>query len=170
MTHNLSDAKILAAGPEDLPDIKDIANTIWYEHYPGIITHEQIAYMLALDYSLETMTRDLATGVSIDKLVVCGVMVGFAAYGATNKEGTMKLHKLYLLQAFHGQGLGSLLLTHVEDEARKAGFESITLNVNKHNHVALKTYQRNGYGQQESVLVDIGSGFFMDDYVMAKGL
>jgi|TARA_B100001964_G_scaffold240422_1_gene310177 hypothetical protein len=36
-------AKILAAGPDDLPDVKDIAYAIWYEHYPGIITHKQIA-------------------------------------------------------------------------------------------------------------------------------
>jgi|TARA_B100001964_G_C14150644_1_gene561870 ribosomal protein S18 acetylase RimI-like enzyme len=163
-------AKILDAGLDDLPDIKEIANTIWFEHYPGIITHEQIAYMLARDYSLETMTNDLAAGVSIDKLVVGEALAGFASYGATKNEEVIKLHKLYLLKTFHGRGLGSMLLAHVENKAQQAGFKSITLNVNKNNQAALNTYRSNGYENHQSVLVDIGGGFFMDDYVMAKAL
>ena len=165
-----ADVKILNAGQDDLPAIQDIANTIWYEHYPGIISHRQIAYMLALDYSLDAMNEDLAMGISMDKLLVDETLAGFAAYGPTGREEVVKLHKLYLLQSFHGQGLGSMFLAHVEDECRKRGYKSIILNVNKNNHDAIKAYRRNGYVNRESVLADIGDGFFMDDYVMAKML
>ncbi len=163
-----ANGKILKAGPDDLPAIQEIARTIWHEHYPGIITHQQIAYMLALDYSLEAMKKDLVTGISMDMLIVGETLAGFAAYGPTGREEVIKLHKLYLLQSFHGQGLGSMFLTHVETQCTKQGFKSIVLNVNKKNQSAIKAYRRNGYTNQESVLADIGGGFFMDDYVMAK--
>lgn len=167
--HN-ENTKILKAVPDDLPAIQNIANTIWYEHYPGIISDEQIAYMLALDYSLESMNRDLTTGISMDKLMVGETLAGFTAYGPTGQVEVVKLHKLYLLQSFHGQGLGSMLLTHVEEKCRSDGFKSIILTVNKNNRIASKAYLRNGWVVQESVRMDIGGGFFMDDYVMGKPL
>ena len=167
---SVANIKILKAEPDDLPAIQEIASIIWHEHYPSIITQRQIVYMLALDYSLEAMNKDLVAGISMDMLIVGETLAGFAAYGPTGHEEVIKLHKLYLLQSFHGQGLGSMFLAHIEHECIEQGFKSIVLNVNKNNHSAIKTYRRNGYINQESVLADIGGGFFMDDYVMAKDL
>jgi len=42
--------------------------------------------------------------------------------------------------------------------------------VNKRNVRAIKAYQRNGFEIADSVVTDIGGGFVMDDYVMAKDL
>ena len=44
------------------------------------------------------------------------------------------------------------------------------LSVNKHNTRAIAAYRRNGFVIAESVVTDIGGGFVMDDYVMAKNL
>jgi hypothetical protein len=44
------------------------------------------------------------------------------------------------------------------------------LTVNKRNAKAMAAYQRNGFTLTESVVVDIGGGFVMDDYVMTKEL
>ena len=54
------------------------------------------------------------------------------------------------------------------DALRNAG--TLILNVNKHNAPSIAFYERCGYAVRESVVVDIGGGFVMDDHVMAKAL
>jgi ribosomal protein S18 acetylase RimI-like enzyme len=54
--------------------------------------------------------------------------------------------------------------------AKNAGFAKLRLNVNKYNAKAIKAYQRNNFVTVESVKIDIGNGFFMDDFVMEKEL
>jgi ribosomal protein S18 acetylase RimI-like enzyme len=80
----------------------------------------------------------------------------------------MKLHKLYLLPELHDRGLGSRLLQQVEGEVRTGGARRLILSVNKRNIKAITAYKRNGFVIVESVVTDIGNGFVMDDYIMAK--
>lgn len=167
---SLSSIEILPAGHNDLAAIQQIARTIWFEHYPGIITKEQINYMLAQDYTVESLNRDLERGVSIDRLIVNSELQGFAAYGQYDDTLDYKLHKLYVMKSFHGQGLGSMLLTHAEKQCANKGAQRLVLNVNKNNEKAIRAYERNGYVKLESVIVDIGGGFVMDDYIMGRRL
>ncbi len=51
-----------------------------------------------------------------------------------------------------------------------AGAHRLILSVNKRNAQAIAAYKRNGFVIAESVVTDIGGGFVMDDYVMAKGI
>lgn len=82
----------------------------------------------------------------------------------------MKLHKLYLDFSYHGRGIGSNALQYAIDVARKQGYRFLRLNVNKENENALRAYRRNGFQQVEAVKIDIGGGFFMDDFVMEIAL
>ena len=176
--------RIVPAAEEHLPAIAGLAAVIWRACYPGIITLAQIDYMLARMYSPDTMREEIqAQGIRYDRLLVGEEFVGFASYGpmeagtpaydvrtAQRAVPTFKLHKLYLLPELHGRGLGSLLLQHCEAEARKLGARRLILSVNKRNAKAIAAYQRNGFVIAESVVTDIGGGFVMDDYVMAKEL
>lgn len=153
-----------------MPAIIDLAGVIWRECYPGIITREQIEYMLAKMYSLETLREELQSGIRYERLIVDGKLAGFASYGSVEAAGAFKLHKLYVLPACHGRGFGSLLLKHCEAECRKLGARLVTLNVNKRNLKAIAAYERNGFSIAESVVAGIGHGFVMDDYVMTKPL
>ena len=83
---------------------------------------------------------------------------------------TFKLHKIYLHPDWQGRGLGSRLLQHCEGEILKSGGRRLILSVNKRNAKAIAAYQRNGFIIAKSVVTDIGGGFVMDDYVMAKNL
>ena len=160
---------ILPATETDLPAIARLAGVIWRAYYPGIISTEQIDYMLAKMYSLETLREEICLrAIRYERLLVGDEMAGFAAHGPTEQPKVFKLHKIYLHPAWHGRGLGSLLLRHCEREVCKLGADRLTLTVNKRNAKAIAAYQRNGFAITDPVVVDIGGGFVMDDYVMAK--
>ena len=80
----------------------------------------------------------------------------------------MKLDKVYVHDRYRGKGYGSALLRHVEAQARSRGMETLYLQVNKGNTRSIAAYRRNGFEVIGTVKVDIGGGFWMDDYVLEK--
>ena len=62
------------------------------------------------------------------------------------------------------------MLKQAEQKIKAAGFRKVRLNVNKNNSKAIRAYERNNFVNIESVKIDIGNGFFMDDFVMEKTL
>ena len=161
--------EILPAGEEHLPALAELAGVIWRQHYPGIISHAQIDYMLDKMYSLDTLREEIRSrNIRFYRLLADGQFAGFASIGPTKSAGEMKLHKLYLLPELHGRGFGSRLLKHCEAEARRLGARRLILAVNKRNTKAVVAYQRNGFTVAESVVTDFGGGFVMDDFIMTK--
>ncbi len=156
---------------QQLSDIAELAGQIWRAHYPGIISREQIDYMLARMYAPASLHAEVhQENIRFYQLLLHGHLTGFAAVGPTNHAGIFKLHKLYLRPERHGCGLGKQLLHHCEMEAARLGAHSLRLAVNKRNLRALVFYERQGYAVTESVVADIGGGFVMDDYLMGKPL
>lgn len=167
----MSEAQIKPATVEHLPAIRDLAAVIWRAHYPGIISREQIDYMLGRMYALDTLRDELLNqSIRFERMLWANELVGFAAFGPLADPASWKLHKLYLLPKLHGKGLGTKLLNHCEIQVQSLGAQRLLLNVNKRNTRALAAYERNGYTVLESVTVEIGNGFVMDDFVMAKKL
>ena len=168
---NVLGVRILPLRDADIPDLVRLARDVWYRHYPSIITTEQIEYMLAQRYHPEVIREQLASGTAWwDKLALDGTMVAFASYELGERLGEMKLDKLYVRYDLRGHGYGSLLIRHVEQQARARGCRRLTLQVNKNNRSAIEAYRRNGLQVVLSAKFDIGNGFYMDDYVMAKDL
>ena len=155
--------------PESLQVILDIAASIWPETFREILSPKQISYMMEMMYAPAVMEKELADGYHFDIVCIDAVPAGYMVY-ATYAPETAKLHKLYLLSRYHGQGIGSAMLDYVADQVRKLGLKNLILNVNKHNAKAIKAYERNHFATVEAVKIDIGNGFFMDDFVMKKVL
>jgi GNAT superfamily N-acetyltransferase len=164
----MTDVHIRRASDADLTLISSLAGHIWRAHYTSILSGEQIEYMLARMYDVEQLRRDVGRGVVYELLVEGDRVLGFCGY--EQLAGHLKLHKLYLDVAEHGRGLGSLLLRHVEEEARRRGQARVVLGVNRFNEKAIRAYRRNGYVIREALRTDIGGGFVMDDWIMDKDL
>lgn len=162
--------RITSAGPEHLPEIGALAALIWRAHYPGIISAAQIEYMLARMYDVKLMHDELMAGICYDRLLLAGELRGFASYGSASVTGELKLHKLYIHPEVQRRGLGARLLEHVQSIARARGCTTIMLAVNKRNTHAVAAYQKHGFAVRELVVTDIGGGFVMDDYIMARSV
>jgi ribosomal protein S18 acetylase RimI-like enzyme len=164
-----SEIAIVRARHDELPEVQRLAGLIWRAHYPGIITHEQIDYMLERGYALGALGGFLdAPGRGLELAAVDGELAGFAAWYVTDRPAEAKLDKLYVLQSLQRGGVGGQLIACVEGHARAAGARTLVLNVNKNNTQAIRAYEKRGFTIREAVVVDIGGDFVMDDYVMAK--
>jgi ribosomal protein S18 acetylase RimI-like enzyme len=154
----------------ELPALAALADRIWRTYYPGIISQGQIDYMLERSYAIPTLEAELESGIIFPLILDRQTAIGFAAYGPTETPRQAKLHKLYLDTAYHGMGLGQRLLDWVESSARSNRYTHIVLQVNKNNAKAIAAYRRKGYAIEREVVVDIGHGYLMDDYVMRKSV
>lgn len=165
------DIAIVRARPEQLPEVQQLAGVIWRAHYTGIISAGQIEYMLARGYALDALAGFLgAPDRGLELATVAGALAGFAAWYVPDDPAAVKLDKLYVLPSRQRLGLGGRLIARVEALARAAGAATLILNVNKHNAQAIRAYEKHGFAVREAVVVDIGQGYVMDDYVMAKRL
>ena len=154
--------------PADIDELLPLAHRIWHAHYTGIITVEQIDYMLARGYTREVILDEIEhQGITWTIIRDGSAMIGFISVGPYG-DGIMKLHKLYLLPEYHGRGIGARALAECEQLAQQQNAAVLILNVNRHNPKAIAAYQRAGWQITEEVVVDIGSGYVMDDYIMTK--
>ena len=141
---------IRPATEAELPLLEELARRIWPDTYGKILTPGQIDYMIEMMYALPVVQKERAAGVAFDLILDEEKPVGFLSYGPYKD----------------GRGIGSMALQHAIAAAKRAGCRFLRLNVNKNNAAALRAYRRNGFYQAEAVKVDIGGGYFMDDYVM----
>jgi len=163
------DIRIAAATDADLTAVAELAGVIWRSHYPGIITAGQIEYMLEHGYSHAALHRFVAEpGAALLLARADARLIAFGAYHRADGTGELKLEKLYVHPDYHGRGVGSRLIRQVEAAAAAQGLPTLVLNVNKNNVKAIRAYEANGFAIRESVVLDIGGGYVMDDYIMAK--
>jgi len=149
--------------------LAELARLVWQRHYPGIISQEQIDYMLERRYRPVFIRQTLARGDKWDVARGAGALLGFAHSYPTG-EGDAKLDKLYVHPDWQRHGIGRLLLARVESHARRWGAARLVLRVNKHNAQALAAYGKYGFAKAASITEDIGGGYFMDDFIMTKEL
>jgi len=163
--------RIVAATEGELAAVAELARVIWRRHYPGMISAAQIEYMLERGYSRAALLRfvtEAGAGLALARLDAR--LAGFAAWYRADDPDEIKLDKLYVHQDFHRQGVGQRLIDATADAAQAQRRPTIILNVNKNNAQAIRAYARSGFVIREAVIVDIGGGFVMDDYIMAKRL
>ncbi len=163
--------EIIAVESKDVEAVGALARRIWQHAYTEIIPQPQIDYMLAQRYNPQRISSELKVdGIWWDKVTVNGKLAGFAATLRTDEPGEMKLDKLYVDPDCQRMGLGGRLIEHVSARAREEGCMTLILAVNKGNERAIAAYRKNGFEVRMATVVDIGGGFFMDDFIMAKSL
>ena len=151
--------------------IRNIAEETWPIAYGEILSTAQLEYMFDMMYSTTSLLEQAAKKNLQFLLAKEGNdYLGFASYEIdihqTNKTN---IHKIYILPSTQGKGIGKKLIDYIADEAKKQKNVAIVLNVNKYNK-ALHFYLKLGFSNVKEEVIDIGSGYVMDDYVMEKML
>lgn len=161
--------KIHRADVQDIDTIRQITYKIWPSTYSGIIEKQQVDYMLNMMYSEAALEEQIVDQKHEFILVYNDALpVAFASYSPV-QNNTWKLHKIYVLQEMHGKGIGKFIIDHILEDIKVSGGHSLILNVNRHNNARL-FYEKLGFkiiGEED---IDIGSGYFMNDYIMEKKL
>lgn len=148
-------------GKNELEVLESTAARLWHQRYDSLLTQGQIAYMLEKFQSVEAFRQQLEEGYLYRGLFNGEELIGFS--GSVIHGDRIFLSKLYLDEAYHGRGLGRMLLEDVFSQWPAC--DELYLTVNRHNP-SVEFYRHVGFETEEERVTDIGNGYVMDDYVM----
>ena len=167
--------KLWKHAPDDLEmhtaAIAAFSGEIWREYYTPIIGAAQVDYMLAKFQFAEQITMDIkendytyftaysAKDVKQDRLIGC--------CGVVPEEDSLMISKLYAHRDYRGNVVARSFVDEVIALCRyNYKFNKIRLIVDKRDEAAIAADQEMGFVTVDSAKIDIGGGFFMDNYIM----
>lgn len=138
--HQQAVVALLDAYAQDpMGDGRALSDTARRNLIPGLQQHPTTIIFIAFQ-------KDNAVG-----LAVC--FKGFSTFTA---RPLINIHDFYILPEFRGLHIGQMILTAVEQKARKTNCCKITLEVQENNHRAQSVYKAAGYSR--SVYVEAAGG------------
>jgi RsiW-degrading membrane proteinase PrsW (M82 family)/ribosomal protein S18 acetylase RimI-like enzyme len=146
--------------------IRELSAEVWPATYAPILSGAQIDYMLDRMYSVEALEKQMQEGHEFLIVYNAGIPIGFASYSET-EPGIFKLHKIYILTLHQGRGMGRFVIEQIIEMVKEKGCTALQLNVNR-NNPAKSFYEKLGFVVIREEDIDIGGGYFMNDYVMEK--
>lgn len=166
----LSTVKLLPVNsPTRKMAVVSLAEIIWNEWFPNIISQEQINYMVKKFQSMPAIDEAIEEkGYEYFLLILGDTPVGYM--GVVPDNDALLLSKLYLMKPFRGERRSNILFDKAEEVAKEKGFSKVRLFVNRRNYNSVRVYLRKGYRIIEEKKTDIGEGFICDDYLMEKEL
>lgn len=141
-----SQVRIRSWETDDLETIRSITWTTWVDAYGSFIPETDLRSYFDRVYTVPELTSLLGSPGFRGLLVeVDGCAAGYAKVSFAGEEKRCYLASLYVLPAFQGKGLGSLLLQEAERHALTFGVQEIWLGVMVQNAPTLRWYERIGF-------------------------
>lgn len=162
---------MVEATKKDISIIQKIAHETWPLTFKNILSEKQIDYMLEMMYSTDSITDQLLN-LNHKYLLFKDDLADFAGYISYQFDyiaRSTKIHKIYVLPGMQGKGIGKKLIEEVEHRAKLYKNRNLLLNVNRNNK-AIQFYEHMGFCINKIENIDIGNGFFMEDYIMNKNI
>ena len=151
--------------PEQIAAVAALARETWRQHYVPIIGAAQVDYMLAKFQSAAAIARQIAADGYEYYLVPDA---GYLALAPDVAGKSVLLSKIYVRSEVRGTGLGRALMPYAEERCAELGCTELWLTVNRNNAGSIAFYERMGFRKTQELVTDIGGGFVMDDWRMAK--
>lgn len=158
--------KIEIAQKDDATIIQQLAISIWPKTYGEILGNAQLDYMLEKMYAPTFLAHQIESKEqTYSILYLDNEPIGFSSHGFYKDSSVYKLHKIYVQTNTQGKGFGRALLEHVIQQVKDLGGKFLVLNVNRYNLPAIQFYEKFGFHRIETVDIEIGNGYLMEDYV-----
>ena len=168
----MNEVFIRIARTDDISVIHDMAEVAFRHTYREILSSEQMEFMMDWMYSPDNLLKQFEDGHVYHILFSQGRPCGYVSVqkeGAdADKTEVWHLQKIYVLPSEQGKGFGKLLfekaVSHVKENL--SGIKArIELNVNRQN-TAVSFCRHLGMTILREGDFHIGSGFYMNDYIM----
>ena len=157
------------ARPGEWKIIQTIAHATWPVTYGQLLPAGQLEYMLDLIYNEEAIKQQMNLAQQFIIGYSSNEPLGFASIEKQFKSSSsMMIHKLYILPAFQGNGIGRIFLNYLTNLATQTGHSELTLKVFVRNQNAIRFYQHLGFHSIGEVVTEIGNGYTVKDYVMLR--
>ncbi|MFV8342709.1 GNAT family N-acetyltransferase [Flavobacterium sp. XS2P39] len=159
----MSSIKIRKATLADLETIQNISTQTFIETFAVVNTPENIENYVKESFNSEQLTSEINNIDSAFYLATSGSeIVGYLkinfgdAQTETISKNALEIHRIYVLQAFHGKQVGQLLIDEVKKIAQDTGVDSIWLGVWEENHRALRFYTKNSFVEFDKHVFTLG--------------
>jgi len=144
--------RILAPGPDDVTLLSGLGKQTFLESHGHSAPATDIAAYVAEKYSPEMVKSELSDPDNIYRIIYEGDQpAGFSKIIFNSPEAHIpftpvaKLERIYLLDTFHGQGLGKALLQYNIEMAIAVNQKGIWLYVWVENQKAINFYTQQGF-------------------------
>jgi ribosomal protein S18 acetylase RimI-like enzyme len=156
----------------DLKKVREIAYKTWPDTFGQIMPAEQINYMLGLIYHEDSLRKQIVEKNHNFLLVENdNQSLGFASYEISyNSQPQLMIHKIYLLPATQGMGIGTKLLNLLSEIALQNSNFRLRLKVYVANRKAIAFYEKYGFKKTGTETTYIGNGYSAADNIMVKEL
>jgi len=162
--------EIIEATAEDLPLIRQLAEHTFQVTYLPLQPKEKVEYLFELMYNPTSLAEQMKNG---QQFIIARDEAGYLGYASfeinCKKTGLTKIHKIYVLPATQGKGVGKKLIDRIEKIALQNKNQTLSLNVYRKNP-AIDFYGKLGFTRVKEVDIDVGNGFTMNDFVMEKNI
>lgn len=163
--------QIRQATSDDIHLIRQLAQQVFYFTYVPLQPKEKVDFLFKLMYSESSLKEQMEK--KNHKFLLANDEtghLGYASYETNYKNpGKTKIHKIYIMPAAQGKGVGKELVNHMGSIARQNKNTIVLLDVYRHNP-AVQFYEKMGFKKVGEQITEVGNGFVMDDLVMEKNI
>ena len=150
---------------ENIKELAALASGIWHEYWVGLLSSEQIDYMVE-KFQSEKAIKNQINNEKYEYYFIIYENKNVGYFGISYKKGYLFLSKLYIKRDFRHHGFGTEAFDKIKRIAVDAGYKKIILTVNKYNTNTINAYKKWGLKTIDAVVADIGNGFVRDDFIM----
>jgi ribosomal protein S18 acetylase RimI-like enzyme len=149
---------------DDAKELSEMAWDIWMEYYPSVVRGDNIEYILNKFQTEEAIRQQILDGYVYFFILDGDIKAGYASFQP--RGDALYISKYYVSKDFRGKGLGSKAMEYMVEKGKEMKMRKAFLNVNRFNTLSINVYEHLGFVIVKEDKIDIGDGYFMDDYLM----
>lgn len=159
----MSSIEIKKASISDIDILQKIGKQTFIETFAAVNTPENMDNYLEESFNTNQLTTELNNPDSqfylaiLENEVIGYLKINFGkAQTESINDNALEIHRIYVLQQFHGKKIGQLFVDKVLEIVNEYPAEYIWLGVWEENHRAIAFYTKNGFAEFDKHIFTLG--------------